>query len=802
MYSSTTVATDQGNLPGFLKSLEGLLSSHGIKLPSAVKPQDNDDRLVVGPSTLATNSTESSGLPDNQEPSPGTTPAHPDPPVANTRRSSSYHGLRGSSRSTSPAHRVHPFAYNDEALGNAPIVPRTHSPVPSPQFAYHYDVDGVTPLTGTNDSPADDNFGTLVVDNSGRSRYLGPTAGPEWMKDQGEARRMGQDSRAHSPNRSHNRRSQLRSSFPFEAIPILSIDAIVGYLPPYEHAHDLLQSYYRYFAWNHRPASEASIQLNLQEAYSRSTSATSSRIEFAQKLALLFITFALGALHDLELPPHDPSADEYCMLAKACLAEGDLLKRPTMAGVQALVTMGHYHLETEEGRNGDSAWPLWGLAMRLIESMGLHRDGARWELPSEIVEDRRRLFWEAYCIDVFQANCFSRPSAIQRRHIDTLLPRKSESANESGKGFLTAKYELAQISQEILDQAMDVRTPDYTVVQALQDRLSLFERNLPYQLRCREALLAATSLYPDPETARTQSPEVNKRNLRRTLEQYTLALNISENFLFLQRPYFIAASHDSPSDPALSRYGASYLSVVERCNIIIQLVSGLYDLFPSITSRHWFYWYHLFTAAVCFGTILVKHPQNVLAPLALIQMEKTIEIFWSLAKKYDSPSMKRNHELLTRLRNRVINRVSTGDTGTLSNDLPDNGLEDDVVELLGWRTRLINCVTQDANRLNQAPTAHTAQESTDPAASEFLSSLDLLAQPSTEPLIPGNAASAASQPILNPDFQDIWHQFSDTVAVGDGRADPMRGGSLNWWDWDPTIPISTSQDVSDDRPLS
>jgi hypothetical protein len=65
--------------------------------------------------------------------------------------------------------------------------------------------------------------------------------------------------------------------------------------------------------------------------------------------------------------------------------------------------MGHYQLETEIGRNGDSAWPLWGLAMRLCQAvrppsdgpangqMGLHRDGAKWNLPAETVEERRCL---------------------------------------------------------------------------------------------------------------------------------------------------------------------------------------------------------------------------------------------------------------------------------------------------------------------------------------------------------------------------------------------------------------------------
>lgn len=88
-----------------------------------------------------------------------------------------------------------------------------------------------------------------------------------------------------------------------------------------------------------------------------------------QRLALLFIVYALGALHSLELPPNDPSGEEYLGLAKRCLAEGDFLGHCTIAGVQALNIMGHYCLETENGRDGESAWPIWGLVMRIIQAV-------------------------------------------------------------------------------------------------------------------------------------------------------------------------------------------------------------------------------------------------------------------------------------------------------------------------------------------------------------------------------------------------------------------------------------------------
>ena len=41
--------------------------------------------------------------------------------------------------------------------------------------------------------------------------------------------------------------------------------------------------------------------------------------------------------------------------------------------------------------------------------MGMHRDGTRWNLPQDIIEERRKVFWECNAADIFQAHCFSRP---------------------------------------------------------------------------------------------------------------------------------------------------------------------------------------------------------------------------------------------------------------------------------------------------------------------------------------------------------------------------------------------------------
>ena len=94
-------------------------------------------------------------------------------------------------------------------------------------------------------------------------------------------------------------------------------------------------------------------------------------------------------------------------------------------------------------------------------------------------------------------------------------------------------------------------------------------------------------------------------------QQHTLAINICEAILFLQRPYFAKALHDRPDDPSLSKFGASYLAIVERCYVrcrqktlyehesklisknrqaILQIVRSLFTLYTPSSLRHWYLW--------------------------------------------------------------------------------------------------------------------------------------------------------------------------------------------------------------------
>jgi hypothetical protein len=58
---------------------------------------------------------------------------------------------------------------------------------------------------------------------------------------------------------------------------------------------------------------------------------------FIQRLGLIYVVLAMGALHNLEMPPEDPVVEQYISLAKACLIKSNFLIHTTIAGVQTVV---------------------------------------------------------------------------------------------------------------------------------------------------------------------------------------------------------------------------------------------------------------------------------------------------------------------------------------------------------------------------------------------------------------------------------------------------------------------------------
>ncbi|WWC65494.1 uncharacterized protein I303_108112 [Kwoniella dejecticola CBS 10117] len=258
--------------------------------------------------------------------------------------------------------------------------------------------------------------GLLVLNRRGRSKYLGPTAASEWLRDENHHRSVEDTpavSRANSPDATEASAiiSFTRTSFPFSSPRGIRTADLLRGLPIKEEAYALVESFHQYFGWSYDLVPRKLVNVVLDEAYTAKDAMAQGRrtkVDY-QDLGMLFMVFAMGAIHNVDMPADDPMGDDFVACARDSLAKGNFMIDSSLSGLRALNIMAHYHLETDRGRNGDWAWPLWGLAMRIIQAMGLHRDGERWKLSPQIVNERRRMFWETHSVEVFQGNCFSRP---------------------------------------------------------------------------------------------------------------------------------------------------------------------------------------------------------------------------------------------------------------------------------------------------------------------------------------------------------------------------------------------------------
>ncbi|KAF2829606.1 hypothetical protein CC86DRAFT_285630 [Ophiobolus disseminans] len=558
----------------------------------------------------------------------------------------------------------------------------------------------------TDEAAEDGSYGTLMLSEGGRSKYLGPTAGSEWLRDSEAQNAPGSPSalttRASSPaiipddslpaQRHCRAVESLAGSFPFSPTARrVSIRDLVSHLPPKDEAFALVNCYYRYCAWHHDVAPRDRFEKLFDRVYALADEVP-CRVN-PQELALVFIILAQGNVFNIEIASDPTVSEELLRLSELALVKGDFLSNNTVAGVQTLHLMAHLHLNWDRGSRGDRAWPIWGLVMRLIQAMGMHRDGARWHLPQDVVEERRKVFWECNAADVFQAHCFSRPSAINPEHCDTIFPSEPRGTH-GAKGYFTLRFELSQISAEILNMAMKVQRSPYSKVLELDAKLCEFERSIPFALRSRTAYFSMPSQYPTTADVLKASPEPSRTSVAITFQQMNLAFNTAETFINLHRPYYAKVLYNPNDESIRSTCAPSFLTIIERCAIIIALVADVQARFPNISTRQWNLWYHVFGSALCLGTMVLSNPGNEMSSFALTQIDAAIALFASLIQHGGGTSRYRaNLEWLKKLRARALASLQAAAAGPspdiqqIMNGSQGGAGEDE--ELVGWRTRLI-----------------------------------------------------------------------------------------------------------------
>jgi hypothetical protein len=606
-----------------------------------------------------------------------------------------------------------------------------------------------------------DAFGSLSISISGRTKYFGSTAN-SWYFLQNEL--------LETDDEENERIASLQNVLPQDilgrssAFPIsptslpnfeienLQLQNLLWYLPTADKAAELRVLYYQHAAWMYDPISlEAFMEQVYCPFYDSNANSPTDDPLLSHRLSLLFMVLAIGSLVDTRIPAYNLEAEKYHQLARAALFRNGLFDEPTNHVVQALFLMSFYlFLADRHGRGSGTRWVIMGMAVKVAQSIGLHRDSGRWKVDLAETQHRRELFWELYTHDSWQCMTFGRPPSFSLAHIDCKMPHAADSSDETS--FNAWKHRFSSECLSVMhDQALGAKNPTYTTVLQLDRKLRAFP--VPPVLQ--------VAGFGNSEPREGGFPET----IMLTMQRHIVLAIRETNLLHLHRSFFARAVSDHPKDPLGSPYGTSVIAAYRSAGSLVALMRNLHSQLQELSERVWFLWTHMFSCAIVLGSIVTRCPSMSLAPSALLQLDSACELFSKAADNFGAQKVlaimlslrERAHISLSEHRKGLSSPV--GRNGLTSN--PVTSVDDDELATLGGKTRLV------AKKEPPSPPPITV------SPTSFNPVIPLPLSPSNEPRVHPNVVeylrTFAPTPVPGPSTMAVPQgasQFTDTSMYG------------------------------------
>ncbi|KAF7324675.1 Zn(2)-C6 fungal-type domain-containing protein [Mycena kentingensis (nom. inval.)] len=463
------------------------------------------------------------------------------------------------------------------------------------------------------------------------------------------------------------------TAFPLTPLgPPQAIHALVAsHLPPRLHADLLVESYFTQLAWLFRGVTRGQVSEMMRgvyAAYGPSTMQDPEEVEAGDPdsedhtgphdLALLFMVFAVGALVQ---PPAGSAAEDdeahrkrigaeaehLHQIARAALAVQPVLEKPSIVTIQALHLLSIFNSmaagpnDKEDSETSmEMTWSLITLASHLSQTIGLHRDSARWGLSPKMVQRRRILFWDLFVADVWTSLNTGRPPSFSLAYIDCAYPQYDGGKGQDGSFELWQFRFAAECVADVTSRTLTADTPSYTTIMELDKKVRDF---------------------PLPPVDDASSDAVGASLQRCVLE------HIRETVLmYIHRSFFAQAIIEHPVNPLKSTYAPSFLAAYRASATILKSVRDQFAVMPNACARFWTMWTFAFSAAIVFGTVVTRGPRSPLATAAMTELEQACLLF-SKAAAYSRRATKAL-PILTKLSEKARYALSAAQSDPLGGD--------------------------------------------------------------------------------------------------------------------------------------
>ncbi|TFK50848.1 hypothetical protein OE88DRAFT_1747439 [Heliocybe sulcata] len=455
-------------------------------------------------------------------------------------------------------------------------------------------------------------FGTLTIGEDGRAKFFGRSAGPEILfqglrgEDTPEGDQSGPSFLEFSPGRSPNIEPTQSSEYDDETLAHLELT-----LPTEHRASGLCESYLEHSSWFFGPIQrDELINEILNPIYASIASQKKGHLRSynPQKLTVLFLVLAHGALADLGLPPYNAEAECYYQAGSSMISIRNITDTPTIETVQAFAYMSVYNVLCEKRYGLGNAWPLISVAVKLSQAVNL--DSSYWLLDETTTHRRRLLFWELVSQELPMSLSTGRPPSTHWDFANCKVPTpEPDQVVDLVDEYCTWRYTF---NRDIWWQAVKLtiagQTPSYRAILDLDRKLGSI--TMPNSLRAES----------EPTELDYYEPTACMRSLFANHIQYYVRM-------YIHRPFFAKAFLDHSADPIHSPYGVSVMTTYRTALLILKSLTHFLQRAPVLCQRFFFVWLHAFSAAIVVAFIANKSPNPTIARGAFDRLNAAIELF-------------------------------------------------------------------------------------------------------------------------------------------------------------------------------
>lgn len=407
---------------------------------------------------------------------------------------------------------------------------------------------------------------------------------------------------------------KLSQTFPYPCLPNYFMrESIHRMLPPRQEAEYLCTQARLNALWQYNlDPSEIWLPNLVHHVYTTPVKELSFR-----RLSLLFIMMAMGTLVDLNQQNDSPKAELYHHLARASLCEMNLMDEPSLDLLQTLFYMIWYLLIfSDKSQAVAYAWSIMGLAVKLMQSLGLHRDSNKGKVIPEESQRRRMLLWELLSLDARLALSLGRPPSICLDHVDCLRPSYSvpemhsvggsQSYHEWKHGFFLEGL------TPVLNAAISAQHQPYSRILAVDNDV----RN-----------------YRVPPTLDIFNQRDTPTNRQLGMQQVLVSSGREIVLLQLHRNFFTEALNTYDAFSYRHRLAPSVVATYLSATRLIATLKILEEREPQLSKRFMCFWFNAFSGAVALSLIVSRTPFLSLAPLALQELGTVYRLFAKVARQ-------------------------------------------------------------------------------------------------------------------------------------------------------------------------